>query len=475
MNSETVDLIATDPPFNKGKDFHATPDSLAKGAKFQDRWSWERDVHEDWVDQITDDHPNVMTVIQGARTSYGDDMGAFLCFMAVRLLAMRRILKPTGSLYLHCDPTASHYLKQLMDAIFGRKNFRNEIVWCYTDPAGRRNADFYKRTHDLIYWYVKDQKRCIVNQIAKAPLSKSTVRRYGRYFDENGQVTYARLKELSPGAFKALKGIPDDLSQVWLDKHRGTNAADWWTDSVPVKRKGRGQKSESTGYPTQKPLSLYERLIETSSLEGDIVLDPFAGCATTLVAAEKLQRQWVGMDIWEGAHRLVEERLGDTTGLFGKVTFTDKPPARTDAGDTAAQPLRTIERRAVPLEPWQKLSRAQIVQELVEAQGINEGLVLCAGCGRELEPPFMELDHIVPRADRGENDISNRILLCRPCNGRKSAKLTMKGLIGENKKAGWMVDENAAKHARDLAHERYEDVRHGRSWPVAEKTGDLFA
>ncbi len=122
MNSESIDLIATDPPFNKGRDFHATPDSLAAGARFQDRWSWERDVHQEWVDQITDDHPNVMTVIQGARISYGGDMGAFLCFMAVRVLAMHRVLKPSGSIYLHCDQTASHYLKQLMDAVFGRRS-----------------------------------------------------------------------------------------------------------------------------------------------------------------------------------------------------------------------------------------------------------------------------------------------------------------------------------------------------------------
>ena len=121
MNSDSVDLIATDPPFNKVRDFHATPDSLASGARFQDRWSWERDVHQEWVDQITDDNPRVMNVIQGSRSSYGDDMGAFLCFMAVRLLAMRRVLKPTGSIYLHCDPTASHYLKELMDAVFGRE------------------------------------------------------------------------------------------------------------------------------------------------------------------------------------------------------------------------------------------------------------------------------------------------------------------------------------------------------------------
>ena len=131
MNSESVQLIATDPPFNKGKDFHATPDSLAAGARFQDRWSWADDVEQTWVDQIADDWPAVHAVIEAAKISYGQDMAAFLCFMGVRLLEMRRILRKDGSMYLHCDPTASHYLKQLMDAVFGTHNFVNEIVWYY--------------------------------------------------------------------------------------------------------------------------------------------------------------------------------------------------------------------------------------------------------------------------------------------------------------------------------------------------------
>ena len=153
MNTGSVHLIATDPPFNKGRDFHATPDSLAKGAKFQDRWSWEDDVEGEWVDQITDDWPHVMNVIYGARESYGDDMGAFLCFMGVRLLEMRRVLRDDGSLYLHCDPTASHYLKQLLDAIFGRQNFRNEIVWFY--KTGGASKRWFGRKHDILLFYCK--------------------------------------------------------------------------------------------------------------------------------------------------------------------------------------------------------------------------------------------------------------------------------------------------------------------------------
>ena len=152
MNSESVDLIATDPPFNKGRDFHATPDSLAAGAKFQDRWSWERDVHESWTDQITDDHPRLMEAIESARYAHSDGMGAYMCFMAVRLLAMHRVLKPTGSIYLHCDPTASHYLKAVMDAIFGWRNFRNEIVWKRTN-APTASPNQYGAVHDKILFY----------------------------------------------------------------------------------------------------------------------------------------------------------------------------------------------------------------------------------------------------------------------------------------------------------------------------------
>ena len=129
MNSGTVHLIATDPPFNKGRDFHATPDSLAAGARFEDRWRWDKDVHPDWVDAIQDDWPAVWQVIEAARAAAGDDMAAFLAWLGVRLMEMHRVLRDDGSLYLHCDPTASHYLKALLDAIFGTQNFRNEIIW----------------------------------------------------------------------------------------------------------------------------------------------------------------------------------------------------------------------------------------------------------------------------------------------------------------------------------------------------------
>ena len=273
MNSESVDLIATDPPFNKGRDFHATPDSLAAGARFQDRWSWERDVHQEWVDEIADDHPRVMNMIQGSRSSYGDDMGAFLCFMAVRLLAMRRVLKPTGSIYLHCDPTASHYLKALMDAVFGKNYFQNELVWRYS--WGYHTAKRWNRKHDLILFYAKGKIWSFNAEEVMDKRENEVLRRL-----ETGSASATMAADKAKTSDKSLK-LPAD---VW---------------DIPTIN---GMASERVGYPTQKPLALYERMIRASSNPGDIVLDPFAGCATTLVAAERLQRQWVGMDIWEKAH-----------------------------------------------------------------------------------------------------------------------------------------------------------------------------
>ena len=439
MNSETVDLIATDPPFNKGKDFHATPDSLAAGASFQDRWSWDDDLEQDWIDQIENDWPNVWHVIESARSSWGDDMGAYLCFMGVRLIAMRRLLKPTGSIYLHCDPTASHYLKMLMDAIFGRKNFRNEIVWAYSG-GGTPRKDF-PRKHDLILRYTKT-KNWIFNREFKD-------------YKENTQ---------SVGIHSTLSG-PDNT----IDLARGTPVTDWWTDCPTV----TGWNPERIGYPTQKPLALYERILKASTNKGDMVLDPFAGCATTCVAAERTGRQWVGIDIWNKAQDAVVERM-EHEGLKApkytrkskesrqqflfadEFTFTDELPERTDNEEVSVaylEPKMEFEK-----EPWEKLSRRDMVLHLAEAQADDEGWVVCAGCGRGLEVEYMELDHIDPRSGGGSNYIGNRILLCAPCNKKKRHRLTLIGLLETNIKDEWMYDENESRKSLSRARKRAREV-----------------
>ena len=328
MNSETVHLIATDPPFKKGKDFHATPDSLAAGARFQDRWSWTRDVHEEWTDSIIDDWPAVWEVITAARAAYGDDMGAFLCWLGVRLMEMHRVLRPDGSLYLHIDHTAHAYVKSILDAVFGWKNFRNEIVWAYR--SGGVSKRWFGRKHDTILFYSKSNKYTI-----KVPKERS----YNRDF--------------KPYRFKGVDEFQDECGR-WYTM---ATMRDVWEISMVGRTAG-----ERTGYPTQKPLELYERIIEASSNEGDFVLDPFCGCATTPIAAEKLKRKWVGMDIWDGAQEQVLDRMTRDTILrtdenqhvtLPQVHYETVPPTRTDDNEIAAPVLRLKIQR--PVSPWENI------------------------------------------------------------------------------------------------------------------------
>ena len=413
MNSESVDLIATDPPFNKGRDFHATPDSLAAGARFQDRWSWERDVHEEWSDQIRDDYPKLMEAIESARFAHSDGMGAYMCFMAVRLLEMRRVLKDTGSIYVHCDPTASHYLKAVMDAIFGWRNFRNEIVWCY--KTGGATSKYFSKKHDIILLYNKSKSYRF-----KAQKEKSYM---GVGYSTGNKNVFLHV---------------DDKAGMF-GPHTLVNAKDWW--EIPML--ATSNKTERTGYPTQKPLPLYERMIRASSNEGDIVLDPFAGCATTCVAAERLGRQWVGIDIWDNAKKVVLDRMArerlalpeaERGDLFTEeIHFTAEPSKRTDDGLPAAPFLKLQWSQAEP--PGPRMTRAHIYDALLSQQGAK-----CQGCDRVFDNPrYLELDHNTPRSDGGLNHISNRILLCGPCNRLKSNTFTLSGLRRQNQKQGYMI------------------------------------
>ena len=413
INSETIDLVATDPPFNKGRDFHATPDSLAAGARFHDRWSWDDDVDGAWIDAIRDDWPALWQAIEAANVTWGRDMGAFLCYMGVRLLEMHRVLCDDGSLYLHCDPTASHYLKAMLDAIFGRRNFRNEIIWAYTGPGSPKMKQF-NRKHDTILWYVKGSKWTFNRDVVRIP-----------------------HKDGGPhaGGFKGAEIAPDDPSYG----KKGKVPETWWTDIAIAAR----SSSQYLGYPTQKPVDLYRRIVLASSNPGDVVLDPFCGCATTLIAAEQEGRQWIGMDLWERALDVVEERLRKECGdkeqgkLWGGTVFTaDTPPTRTDDGAIAAPPLKSKRKGVVRTpEPGPVLPRAEMLALLHERQ---EGK--CAGCDRAYDDlRIWQIDHLNPRSAGGVNHHSNRCLLCPPCNGIKSDTMTLTALRQHNKREGLMA------------------------------------
>ena len=487
LNSESVHLIATDPPFNKGRDFHATPDSLAHGGKFQDRWSWGDEREGEWIEQITDDWPKAVNVIKGARESFGDDMGAFLCFMAVRLIEMHRVLRSNGSIYLHCDPTASHYLKALMDAIFGQENFRNEIVWKRT--SAHSDAQRFARVSDRLLFYALPNATWNTQYL---PLSEGYVSRDYRHTDKRGRYRVGDLtgpglsagesgkpwNGYDPGTSGRCWSVPKTGGYAkWIEDHlipgytqiKSVHARldslsvagliDWTRDGYPrLKRYLEASKGEAvsdfigdilnvnnrskehTGFPTQKPLALYERIISASSNERDIVLDPFAGCATTPVAAERLGRQWIGADIWEGAHEIVLKRLAqDSRGRGGKgiwerdINYTQVVPVRTDDQEEAVPFLQVTERYKEPAGP--RMTRQEMFEHLIAQNGQR-----CQGCDRTFDDPrYLQLDHNTPRADGGINHITNRVLLCGPCNMLKSNIYTLSGLRRENAKRGYMA------------------------------------
>ena len=345
MNSGTVHLIATDPPFNKNKDFHATPDSLASGARFADRWSWEKDVHDEWVDSIKDDWDGVWRVIDAARVASGDDMAAFLCWLGVRLMEMRRILRDDGSIYLHIDHTAHAWVKAMMDGIFGKKNFRNEIVWQRTAQKKGNSTRGLNNDADYLLRYSKSNDFTWNTDAVVVPydmnnLPEKTVKQYSK-IDKNGRLyqltaitapvqepssnltydvmgvtrTWRWTRERMQREIDAGRVVQSSYGNVpryirYLDEQKGVPLNNIWIDVPNV----QSHAKERVGYPTQKPIALYERIIKASSNAGDIVLDPFSGCATTPIAAERLGRQWVGMDIWDGAYDTVLDRL-ESEGL----------------------------------------------------------------------------------------------------------------------------------------------------------------
>ncbi len=310
INSECIDLIYLDPPFNKNKKFTAPIGSSAEGAEFSDIFRQE-DVKDEWLGTIKEDHPELYHYLNGIRGVGKSYNFAYLAYMAIRLIECWRVLKPTGSIYLHCDPTMSHYLKTTMDCVFDEDGFRNELVWCYTGPSNVRK--YFPRKHDVILFYAM-QKSNFNRDAVRVPYNPETMARRGRV--EGAQSI------ISPSAETQQRRSRETVTKLFGD---GKVPEDWWLDISALTN-----QVERIGYPTQKPLALLDRIIKASSNEGDMVLDPFCGCATTCVAAERLGRQWIGIDVSFKAYELVKERLkkeaaDQRTYSSIRMKFTIKP------------------------------------------------------------------------------------------------------------------------------------------------------
>ena len=358
MNSASVDLIYLDPPFNSNANYAAPIGSKAAGAEFTDTWTL-RDVDAEWVNLMEAKHPALHRVLLAAMT---DSDKSYLAYMAVRLLELRRILKPAGSIYLHCDPTMSHYLKLVMDAVFGRANFQNEIIWSYRRwPSKSRK---FQTMHDVLLFYTSGPENTF--NVDYEPPSESTMR-----------VWKGQKQTLLPGATKKI---------TTGEKSRGLPQRDVF--SIPFIA---GAAKERTGYPTQKPLALLERIIRASTDPGDVVLDPFAGCATACIAAEMERRQWAGIDISPKAAELVRLRMDREIGRVFEGVHRKDIPRRTDLGR---------------LPPYRSHAKA--------LYGEQEGH--CAGCGEHFEARHLEVDHIISRAKGGTDHVDNLQLLCGSCN-----------------------------------------------------------
>jgi adenine specific DNA methylase Mod len=349
IKDESVDLIYLDPPFNSSANYNvlfSSPKGHQSGAQieaFEDTWHWGEEAEKEYAEILSQPNTQLADVVRSFRQFLGEnDMMAYLVMMANRLLELHRVLKETGSLYLHCDPTASHYLKLVLDGIFGADQFRNEIVWkrttAHNDPVR------YGRISDRILYYTKTDKRTF--NVMHGDYSAEQLSRY-KYEDEKGKFKAENLtaphfsetrtidwRGVHPGSNRQWRFSTEELDRLYeegrillqrnglprkdglkeyLHEALGAPLQDIWMDIQMAPTTG-----ERLGYPTQKPLALLDRIIASSSNVGDVVLDPFCGCGTAVHSSQKLNRNWIGIDITHLAISLIEKRLRDA---FPKIEF----------------------------------------------------------------------------------------------------------------------------------------------------------
>ena len=481
IDTASVDLICTDPPFAKNETFiggltpplasdekqreldrlndwgirspaeaernHVTWPTGGTTAKFRDIWSWEKDVHEQWMDEIRVSRPRVLNVIETTRYTHGEGTAAYLAYMAVRLIECHRVLKPTGSIYLHCDHTANSYLRLLLDAIFGTNNFRNDIIWSYR--TGGVSKRYWPRKHDTLLFYVKSNKY------------KHNAFRERIFYDK-------------PFFTTEVDAEGRHYADVFI--------RDVWDDIKPL----INISGERTGYPTQKPVALAERILKASSNPGDLVFDPFAGCAYVPVAAENLEREWVACDISPRAMTVLRRQFKkfgyavDGEAPEGVLTNEGASLARADVtilGPNELPERTTLEEDIESVKPLPKRkykTSASIFtrQEMLEyLLGLSGWRAWCCGFANwkvgaddtavmEHTIRNFELDHIDPKSKQGRHEIDNRAPLCPHHNSMKSdRRILLDDLRQQIKKQGELLVPSVDDLV-DLAWARDQAIEH---------------
>ena len=516
LDNESIDLICIDPPFDKnetfignlrpplsdeerqreretlaGWDIRSPRDAERAGiywpdadntSRFNDIWRWESDVHEDWITRIEGDYPALANVIDTARTAHSEERAAYLTYIAIRLIEMHRILKPTGSLYFHCDHAANSYLRMTLDAIFGPDSFQNTITWrrtyAHNDP--RRCG----RISDTILLYTKSDQ--YTWNVQHTDYSENYINDYYRQSDERGR--FQAITLTGPGTSRGESGgcwrgySPTDSGRTWsipqrivnrlageetenlsiterldlldehgyiywpttanvprvkqyLDEMPGVPLQDAWTDIGPLSSRAR----ERTGYPTQKPVALAERIIKASSNPGDVVLDCFAGCAYVPVAAERNGRQWIACDISPRALTVLRRQFAKFNYAVDGTQQTERPLLMVEADITTKGPNELPERTDEDPMEWQEIielppRRFKVPASIIPHDDMLEMLLELSGymawcCGYANRMPDgtiirtmrnFHLDHIDPKSKDGSNDIQNRAPLCPYHNTRKN-------------------------------------------------------
>ena len=376
IDDECVDMIYLDPPFNKNKSFHAPVGTTASGASFKDIFGSD-DIDPSWMLRWGVERPELYHFIKNLYFFADKSDASYIQYMAVRIIECHRVLKDTGSIFYHCDDTMQHYIKIMMDIVFGRNQFKNEINWKRTTQHA--NGNKLGRITDAILFYTKSNnyiwnnvyipktnpetyynrietetgRRFTVNGLSKPSWgNETTVVFNGKEFKGCFQWRQAKIdEELSKNPYVIFETSGGKLNhKIYMDEDKGNLIQDFWGD-ITHKDMSRPEK---LGYPTQKPLALLDRIIECSTNEGDMVLDPFCGCATACVSAENLNRQWIGIDISIKAYELVKQRLGATTGnIFSnevQMTLETETPIRSEYRTEEKKWVYIVSNQAYPGE-----------------------------------------------------------------------------------------------------------------------------